>query len=190
MEAEVELSQGRVDEAVEGLERAAELDPTRAQPHFHLGTIHQQLGRIDEARRAYARALEIDPGFALAANNLAWLEAEEGGDLDRALLLAERAREALPNDPHVLDTLGWVYFRRGQFARAVQVLERSVRAEPGNADRQYHLGRSYYEDGRHEAAAAALERSLALDPGHGGAETARQVLARLRASDDPAAPVE
>lgn len=61
---------GDLDGALESLEQARRLDPTRAQTHNNLGIVHYDLGRLEEAREAFERALQIDPGFANARNNL------------------------------------------------------------------------------------------------------------------------
>ena len=69
------------------------------------GTIHERRGDIAKAREFYEKALALDPRFAPAANNLAWLLSEHGGDKDRALALAQTAKELVPEAPHVSDTL-------------------------------------------------------------------------------------
>ena len=57
---------------------------------------------------AYERILAENPRFAPAANNLAYLLSETGGDKERALQLAHVAKEAAPDEPHISDTLGWI----------------------------------------------------------------------------------
>ena len=69
------------------------------------GTIHEQRDDIPKARESYEKALALNPRFAPAANNLAWILSEHGGDRDRALALAQTAKEQAPEDPRVSDTL-------------------------------------------------------------------------------------
>ena len=53
----------------------------------------------------YEKGLALNPRFATAANNLAWILSEHGGDRDRALALAQTAKEQAPEDPHLSETL-------------------------------------------------------------------------------------
>ena len=117
---------------------------------------------------------------AVAANNLAWIYAEEGGNLDRALQLAQTAKAALPKSHEVNDTLGWIYVKKGLGSLAVPVLLQSVQAVPGNASYHYHLGMGYVSKGDPVKARASLERALALSPTFDGADAARQALAGLK----------
>jgi len=64
-----------------------------------VGTLLIVQNKAADARRSYSRALEIDPNAAVAANNLAWLQAEAGENLDVALNLAQLAKRQLPVRP-------------------------------------------------------------------------------------------
>ena len=120
--------------------------------------------------------------YAPAANNLAYLHLEHGGDLDKALELAYRARLHAPEDPHIADTLGWALYKKGRIDQAVTSLRLSANKLPDHPIVQYHLGMAYHKQGNHEAARQALERALRLDPDFDGAHEARSVLAELEAS--------
>ena len=56
--------------------------------------------------------LEIRKDFAPAANNVAWVLAEHGGNIDEALNWAQVAKEKMPQDPSIMDTLGWIYYKK------------------------------------------------------------------------------
>jgi tetratricopeptide (TPR) repeat protein len=77
------------------------------------------------AVRAYEEALKRGDGSGVAANNLAWIYARQGTNLDRALELAQRAREADPINPAVTDTLGYVLLKRHEYSMAVAALKRA-----------------------------------------------------------------
>lgn len=83
----------------------------------------------DEAERTYRRLLEITPNNPRALNNLSYLLSLSEGKLTEAIELAERAREMRPQDPMILDTLGWALFRAQEYSRAREALESSVRSE-------------------------------------------------------------
>jgi tetratricopeptide (TPR) repeat protein len=96
----------------------------------------------------YETALREGEQSGVAANNLAWLYAQQNTNLDRALSLALRARKAAPSDPAVLDTVGFVYLRRREYSQAIDVLK-------GAASLAY--SRQY---SRHPELAAEIARHL------------------------------
>jgi tetratricopeptide (TPR) repeat protein len=128
----------------------------------------------------YERILAIDPRAVVAANNLAYMHAEAGTNLDVALGLAQTAKAGRPNDPDVSDTLGWIYYKRNLANLAIPPLEESLRANPSNALYQYHLGLAYLKEGRKDSAREALEKALKLQPNFDGASEARKALTSLQ----------
>ena len=142
-------------------------------------TILHIQNNIEEARRRYQRVLAIDARSPVAANNLAWLYAESGGNLDVAVDLALTARAALPDQPAVNDTLGWVYYKKDRAEQAIAPLRESVAKDPRNPVYQYHLGLAYAKAGEKPKAREALEQALKLDKDFDGADDARRVLGQL-----------
>jgi len=141
--------------------------------------LHSQ-EKYPEAKQVYQRILAIDPRAVVAANNLAYLYADEGENLDEALSLAQSAKSARPHDADVNDTLGLVYLRRDLPALAKEPLEQSVKAKPRNALYQYHLGLTYLKLGDTAKGRAALERALELEPSFAKAAEVRKALAEVR----------
>jgi tetratricopeptide (TPR) repeat protein len=139
----------------------------------------QALGNNGEAIKRYERALQIDPHAAVAANNLAWLHAESGQQLDAALQLAQRAKVRLPESAEVNDTLGFVYYRKNMAALAVSTLKASVAKDPANAIYEYHLGLAYAQAGDKASARRSLTRALQLKTDFAGAKEARDLLNSL-----------
>jgi tetratricopeptide (TPR) repeat protein len=173
------LSQGRLDEARSEFDRIAEDDPSRVGAHTMVAIIDEARGKKSEARKRYERILQIEPKAAVAANNLAYLYAEEGGNLDIALQLAQTAKLSLPNQPEVNDTLGWVYYKRDLATLAIPPLKASVAADPSNPYYHYHLGLAYAKAGETAAARESLERVLELNPKFEEAEQVKAALASL-----------
>jgi tetratricopeptide (TPR) repeat protein len=128
---------------------------------------------------AYKQALERNPKFAPAANNLAWLYAEHGGNINVALALAQTAREALPDEPYIADTLGWIYYKKNVYLKAIDLLRESAEKLPNNPVVHYHLGMAYFKNSDKELARKTLELSLRLSQDYAGAEEARQTLSML-----------
>lgn len=86
----------------------------------------QEEHRDDQAVAGYELALRQGEQTGIAANNLAWLYAQKGKNLDRALELAKLARDHSPANPAVLDTLGFVYLARREYSKAVKVLKEAI----------------------------------------------------------------
>jgi tetratricopeptide (TPR) repeat protein len=90
-------------------------------------------GRADEAEQLYRRAFSIDPEDPQLFNYYADFLVSHERSLDDALAFAKRAAQALPNDPNVLDTLGWVHFHRAELAEAERVLLKALEMGDPNA---------------------------------------------------------
>lgn len=138
---------GRSDRVVHRLtplkSAAAEAAPQVRWHYYSLlaGALHRE-GEPAAARAAYEQVRALNPEHWGTLNNLAYLLAEELDKADEALPLAERAAALAPGNPQVLDTLGWVQFRAGEFNAARRSLERSLGVEP-LPETALHLGRVY-----------------------------------------------
>jgi tetratricopeptide (TPR) repeat protein len=144
-----------------------------------VGIIDQARGRTEDAQRTFERVLQVDSRAAVAANNLAWIYCENGGNLDVALQLAQTAKGSLPNQAEVDDTLGWIYYRKELVPLAITALQRSVDRDPKNALAQYHLGLAYYKAGDKVRAKGALQAALRLQPNFEGSAEANRIVASL-----------
>jgi len=145
-----------------------------------LGMIHDTQKKYDKAKEYYQKVLKINPKYAPAANNLAYLYAERGENIDEALSLAQSAKEQFPDDPHISDTLGWVYYKKNIFSRAIVYLKEANEKITDNPVIRYHLGMAYYKNGNEEDAKRELKKALELNPKFPGAEEAKGVLEKLK----------
>jgi len=102
-------------QAIQQCELVITRHPRLVAHYMLLGSIYQEQQVIHKANEAYQQALKLQPTFALAANNLAWNYGEYGGNLDEAIALARMAREQAPENPQVADTLGWLYYKKGEY---------------------------------------------------------------------------
>jgi tetratricopeptide (TPR) repeat protein len=173
-------TQNRLDEATAQFEKLAEKQPKSVSAHTLVGMLLDMQNRTSEARERYERALAVDSRAAVAANNLAWIYSETGGNLDMALQLAQTAKSQLPDRPEVNDTLGWIYHKKGLSAMAVAPLLQSIQEDPTNATYHYHLGMAYAGSGDKDKARASLQKALSLDGNFSGAIEARQALLGLK----------
>lgn len=170
---------GESDQALADYAAALKAGPPRVAILLKQGSLLQQLGRNDAAAGAYRAAIKLDPRAAVAYNNLAWMAAESGRDLDQAEGWARKAVELGPNAPDFHDTLGWVQRARGNSKAAEKTLLQAAAMKGAPADTFYHLGVVQAELGKPAEAAAAFERALALQKNHQpAAEALRQLRSR------------
>ena len=166
-------------QAVQQYETVRKTQPNLLPPSMLLGTLHDLQHKPQQAIAYYEKALTLNPRFAPAANNLAWNYAEHGGNLDRALSLAHTAREQLPHDPSVADTLGWLYYKKDRYRQAIPLFKESAEKLADNPIVHYHLGMAYDKIGDTNLAKGALQRALHLRRDFPGAEAAQQVLTQI-----------
>jgi Flp pilus assembly protein TadD len=174
------VKQKKLDEARHEFEAIASKQTKPIGAHTVIGMIYEMQHNGAEATKSYQRALELDPSAPVAANNLAFLYAQKGENLDQALALAKAAETRLPDEPAVKDTVGWVYYKKELPLLAVPELEKSVQQAPNNPEFQYHLGMAYARTGDSQRARRALEQALQLNSNFDGANDARQALTSLK----------
>ena len=156
---------GRLEDTVKTYEKALEVHPEQATVHHFLGVLYELGGNREKAQQRYEDAIRLDPGMNEAKNNLAYLFAETGQNLDRALDLAQEAKTQLPDNASVSDTLGWVMHKRGMHSAAISYLkEAESGTDPNDASIgiiRYHLALAYEANGETDNAKDALGRALA-----------------------------
>jgi len=182
MLAQVEQSLGDTPGAIGHYRQAIALSPNNARLYTTLGTLYESQGNWQDAQALYQRALAIEPEDALAANNLAYLMLEHGGNVTVALTLAQTARRGFPNFPNSADTLGWAYYQNAAYSLAAPLLEDAVKGAPANATYRYHLGMAYEKLNDQKRARTELEKSIRIDPHAPSAERASQALRELAGS--------
>lgn len=140
----------------------------------------EQTGQFAEARKDYEHILSVQPNSSAVQNNLAYLLSERFGELDKALELAQAARKLNPGDVALLDTLGWIFVKRGDYASALPLLAESAQKLTREAEVQFHLGTAAYMLGLEKQARTAFEAALQSGKDFPGKSQAQQRLALLR----------
>jgi len=155
----------RLPEAVSTYEAAIEARPEDPNLHYFLGTLYSFGGAQDKAIERYEDAIKYGPDLAYPKNDLAYIYAESGENLDRALDLAQDAKAALPDAATVADTLGWVLYKRGIPSAAISYLKEAVAISDGDIATagisMHHLAQAYEADGDPEKARQTLRRAVA-----------------------------
>jgi tetratricopeptide (TPR) repeat protein len=154
-----------------------------------IGEIHQAAGRYPQARDAYEELLSRWPKTPLAMNNLAYIDAEYLDQIDRAFQLAQAALQLRPYDPYIADTLGWVLYKKHEYAHALTLIQESVDRNPApDPEVLMHLGMAYYMMEEEGLARRYLQRSLAGTEDYPGKQTVRHRLEVLDINPTNATP--
>jgi tetratricopeptide (TPR) repeat protein len=170
---------GDLANAVSSLQQARKTSPDNPVVLSALALALDAGGRKAEARQVYEAALKADPNNGVALNNLAFLLADSGGDLDQALTLAQRAKQILPNLPEVSDTLGMIYLRKNLSDNAIDIFKDLVAKDPTHATFRYHLGMAFSQKGDKPRALQELQQALKQNPSKEEKEKIEQLMNRL-----------
>lgn len=174
------FQQKKTDQAVEVLQVGLKELPGNYTLRLILAGGFELQRNFEAAIAEYEALLKEQPGSMVVVNNLASLLTDQRTDkasADRAYSLISSLQKA--QVPYFKDTIGWVYYRRGEFKAAVSQLEQASAELPNVALVRYHLGASYLAVGENEKAAAELNQALKLGANDNNLqETVRNVMKR------------
>jgi len=128
--------------------------------YFLRGALDERQKHYDSAEEQFRKILAIDNANAMTLNYLGYMLGDRGVKLDDALAMVQKAVQLDPQNGAYLDSLGWVYFKMGQYALAEANLRKAserISTDPAVHD---HLGELYEKTGRLKLAAAQWEQSL------------------------------
>jgi tetratricopeptide (TPR) repeat protein len=171
--------QGKSSDAEKWYLKAIETDPKAFDPELFLATLYEDQKDYDKAIKHYEKAVGLNGDSAVAKNNLAYILAEHGGNIDRALELAQSAKEQFPDNPSITDTLGWIYYKKNVTGTAIELFNDAIKGDPQNPTLHYHLALAYKKAGDVSSARASLSKALQIKPDFPEAEEARRELASL-----------
>ncbi len=177
--AETERRKGDINGAIDTFRRASQLAPTDVRPLLQLGLLLDGTGRRDQAKPVYEQVLKLQPDQPIALNNLAFIKAEDGQDLDEALTMAQRARQGMPNSPDVMDTLGWIYLKKNLSDDAIRTFKQLVVADPNRAAYHYHYGMALLQKGDKPSAKREFETAIKFNPSKDDAGKIQKLLASM-----------
>ncbi|WP_395020412.1 tetratricopeptide repeat protein [Dongia sp.] len=177
------LSQQRKsDEVVKVSEAASQKFPNDRSMGLVAAIAYDTSGNFQAAKAGYEKILAKWPDDMVAANNLAALIADvwptDAQLLDRARQLTEKFRGS--DNAVLLDTLGWVLVRQGNFDDAAILLARATSLLPDNQQMQFHYGMALKGKGLTTKAQAAFSLALAGKPDYRGQDEAHQVSSTLK----------
>ncbi len=144
-------------------------DPLPAE-YWHLlyarGMVYERLGQWDKAEADLKAALAYNPDHPYLLNYLGYGWVDQGMHIDESMKMLLRASALRPNDGYITDSVGWAYYKSGQFNKAVPHLEQAVQLLPYDPTINEHLGDAYWRVGRKLEAKFQWERAknYAKDP--------------------------
>lgn len=151
------------EEALVYLNRALRNEPNNLQVLSIIALIHETNKNYALSDSLYSRALKIDSTNVLILNNLAYSWADRGINLDEALSMAKKAVEAEPKNSSYLDTIGWIYFKLGDYKKAKHNIEAAVDMEKDNSTLLDHLGDVYFKLGDKKKAMSNWKKAFEKD---------------------------
>lgn len=173
---QVAVVRGNIEAGLAFFQKAAKLAPQSADPVLAKAEAEERLGRTDAARQDYQAVLKIDATNLVALNNLAYMTADSGGNLEEALRMIKTASNKLPKQPNLSDTLGYVYLKQKNVGSALQVFGDLAHQYPANATFRFHHALALIASGSKEQARKELEAALADKPSPDLASKIRQAL--------------
>jgi tetratricopeptide (TPR) repeat protein len=157
---------GKIDETIAVLESAwkdyADLE-TCNEIGYQLATDLDTVGRRDEGQQIAMKLLEKDPHDPIALNFVGYVWADRGMNLDDAYKMIKEANEMKPDDPYILDSLGWVLFKMGKPKEALAIMEKALKALKDDPVINEHMGDILMSLGKSKRALDFYLRSSTLN---------------------------
>ena len=158
----------RFEEAVAAYDQAFERIAKLERRHWTLlyarGIALERSKKWLRAEADFLKALEFEPEQPYVLNYLGYSWIDRGRHLKRAKEMIEKAVKLRPNDGYIVDSMGWILYRLGDFEGAARELERAVELRPQDPIINDHLGDAYWKVERRQEARFQWRRALGLDP--------------------------
>lgn len=153
----------RNQESFDLLEKAIKNLPNTPELVYDYALAAERIKKLDLMETELRRAIAAKPDFAAAYNALGYSYADRNIKLDEAQQLIEKALSLSPNDHYMLDSLGWVHYRKGNLDKAITYLQQAYNMNP-DPEIAAHLGEVLWQKGQHEAAKKIWRDALIADP--------------------------
>jgi len=176
VEGELLRDAGRLADSVDVFSRALKDYPDNTDLLYGRAMTRVMMDHIDSAVADFRAVLDHDPGNVNALNALGYTLADSGRKLDEAERLVKKAYAQRPDDPAIIDSMGWVAYRQGRLSEAENYLRQAYKAAP-QPDIAAHLGEVLWRMGRHDEAESIWQKALRASP---GSEVLQETMDRLQ----------
>jgi tetratricopeptide (TPR) repeat protein len=153
-------SENKFDASFNAYERAVAESPNDADLIYEASFAAEKVKQWDRMETLLKQVMDIKPNFAHAYNSLGYTLADRGVRLQEAEALIQKALALSQDDPFIIDSLGWAYYRMGRKADALRELQRAYGVRP-DAEIAAHLGEVLWEMGRKDDAVRTWKDALA-----------------------------
>lgn len=160
-------------------------EPRFWQVHYRLGIAYERTDRWPEAERVFKHTLTLVPDQPDVLNYLGYSWIDMNMNLDEGIEMIRTAVAQRPRDGYIVDSLGWAYYRMGEFEKAVEQLETATELRPRDMIINDHLGDAYWRVGRQLEATYQWSRALAMEGEEEDLAEIRQKLSDANAGREP-----
>ena len=164
--------------ALEVLQTAEKYFPKDEEILFYKGILYHQLGEEQKAINSMQAVLAVNTQNVAALNYLSFIYAEMNQNLKSAEQMAQKALSLSPGDSYILDTVGWVFFKRGKLNQAVKYLEQAYAGNTGESLIAEHLAEVYYKLDMFDKSIDLYKKAIIMEP---DAEKRRRLQEKLLA---------
>lgn len=162
-EANMMVQAKRAQEAFDLLKNAVETMPNSPDLVYDYAMAAERVKNFEVMEHELRKLILLKPEMWHAYNALGYSLADRGVRLDEAQKLIEKALALSPGDYFVLDSMGWIKYRRGQLNQALDYLKRAYAVQP-DPEIAAHLGEVLWQQGKHEEAQRTWEEALQNHP--------------------------
>src|SRR5579864_2330239 len=145
------------------LEKGLVDNPDTPDLIYDLAMVAEKLDKVDEAETKLKHLVELRPDDAQALNALGYTLVDRTPRTDEGLAFIERAHKIAPQDPFILDSLGWAFYRMGRLDQAQRYLQQALDGRP-DAEIAAHLGEVLWRKGERDKAMSLWKAQLGSDP--------------------------
>jgi len=164
--AQLLVKNSRLAEAEKILQEGLVKTPDDTVLLYQLAITQDRSGRFDLAESVLKRIIEIDPEHFDALNYLGYSWADRDMNLDQSLVMIKKALGIKPDAAYIIDSLGWVYYRMGQYEEALKYLLEAGKKMDGDPTVLEHIGDTYEKLGKADLAVKFWSLALKADPGN------------------------
>lgn len=163
LESELLSKNGKTDDAIIILTRSLKRFPDEIDILYARGMLLESIDELDKMEADMRRIIDLEPNHIHAINSLGYTLADRTDRIKEALELVQRAHRLQPDNPYVLDSVGWAYYRAGNHAKSIEFLRKALTTFP-DTEVYLHLTEVLWESGQQQEAKAVLKRALAEAP--------------------------
>jgi tetratricopeptide (TPR) repeat protein len=156
------ISVDQLDSAIARMQQAIALNKNKDSYYFELGALLERTGQYENAVQNMKRTIELNPTHSNAHNFLGYMYATQGKSLDEALNHLQKALSIQPKNGYFYDSLGWIYYKKGEPKRALEELKKAMVYTPPDPVVYSHLGDIYFSLKSYSKANQAWRNALSL----------------------------